>query len=258
MPTVEELKTAHDRLQEGLPSDKIAIREGILLNVGEGEYDSYPRFGFQFFCFRNPDCVKEMDLFIKYAKGKKCLLDIGSYHSLFSLVFTEINKEAVAYSFEPFQEPFIMSMKLCNGNERISPIQAALSDNSGKIQLFECDGHLTGKQTIEDQKSTWVNSISGDSFCFGCFPNIIPDIIKIDTEGSELNVLRGIHNVIARHKPVIFLELHYSSLSKQDVIDISSLIGWAGYNIIDTETDLLIPLSDLMKPTEGEKRIILK
>ena len=103
---IQQLKEAHDKLQEGLPSHQMAIRDGIVVDVGEGAYDSYPRFGFQHFCWRNPICVQELDLFIKYAKGKKCLLDCGAFHGIFSLVFNEINKDGVAYAFEPFSEAY--------------------------------------------------------------------------------------------------------------------------------------------------------
>jgi FkbM family methyltransferase len=35
-----------------------------------------------------------------------------------------------------------------------------------------------------------------------------PDLIKIDVEGAELEVLRGAREIVARHHPVLFVEVH--------------------------------------------------
>lgn len=255
---IKQLQANHDKLQEGLPSNKMKLREGIVLNIGDGDYTSYPRFSFQFFCFRNPDCVKELDLFIKYSAGKKCLLDVGAYAGLFSLAFTEINKEGIAYAFEPYREPFSMLSKMCEGNSRIGINQAALSDNTGHLPFFEFGGHLTSKRGSEAQQPVYAHAVTGDSFCFGIVPNIEPDIIKIDTEGNELQVLRGLSNILAKHHPIVFLELHCSQLSQQEVISIMNIIGYFQYNVIDVDTDKEMPLSNLLTFKEGEKRIILK
>ncbi|HRP30470.1 MAG TPA: FkbM family methyltransferase [Agriterribacter sp.] len=255
--TPEQLSVAHLSLQYGLKNDQIRIREGIVLNVG---YDSYPCYGYEFFCWRSPECVKEMDAFIKYAKGKKCLLDVGAYHGIFSFVFSKINPDGFAYSFEPFSDPYrvLNNVISLNNDANIETIQAALSDKSGMMKLFEANGHLNEVDIYNEKKEYWVRSITGDAFCFGLFPNIAPDIIKIDCEAGELKVLRGLNNILMKHKPIIFLELHYSQLTEEDLISIMEIIGYLKYIIIDTETDKEIPLSSLLQQKEGEKRIVLK
>lgn len=243
-----------DKLQEGLPNDKMAIREGIVVEVGEGAYDSYPRFGYQFFSFRSPEMVQELDAFIKYAKGKTCFLDIGSFHGVFSQVFTAINEKGVAYAFEPYHEPFNMLSKVVK-DKPIIIFQAALSDNSGRLSLYESDGHLVSK---EIGNKVEVPATTGDAFCFGMWPNIMPDFIKIDVESHELKVLHGLSNVINKHRPTILLELHYSVLSQLEVIEIMEFISWYKYIVFDIEKDLPIPVSSLLMQKQGEKRIILK
>lgn len=254
---INQLKEAHDKLQEGLPTTKMAIRNGIVVDVAEGGYVSYPRFSYQFFCFRSPEMVKEMDLFIEHAKGKKCFLDIGSFDGVFSQVFTQLNNDGVAFAFEPFDEPFNRLLNVSVGKNMVC-YQAALSDNSGKLKLYTGGGHLNSNKTGEDSKEVYVNAITGDSFCFGCYPNIEPDILKIDVEGMELQVLRGLQNVIAKHKPVILLELHLSRLKNEDILEIMKIIGWFDYKVLDTESGLEIPLSSLQMFKSGEKRVILK
>lgn len=252
--TPEQLKPFHDRLQDGLKPTEICIREGIVLEVGTSDYI---RFGFEFFGWRSPEMVREMDAFVKYAKGKTCLLDIGAYHGIFSLVFTKMNERSASFAFEPFGEPFGQLLQNCaNGN--INCFQAAVSNNTGKINLFTGDGHLNKEKKYPDSVEYVVNAITGDSVCFGVFPNIEPDVIKIDVEGGELAALQGLNNIITKHRPVIFLELHYSVLTEDDVVAIMEIIGWFKYLVIDTETDTVIPLSSLLRQKQGEKRIVLK
>lgn len=36
----------------------------------------------------------------------------------------------------------------------------------------------------------------------------VPDVIKIDAEGSEIEVLRGASGLLQRHRPTLLIELH--------------------------------------------------
>ncbi len=103
------------------------VREGIEFDIHKES-----KFVFEFFTFRSPECIAEMDCFIKYAKGKKCLLDIGAYHGIFSLVFTKMN-EGAAYAFEPSETLF--NILECNSaiNQNITPSKIAISSIAGTV-----------------------------------------------------------------------------------------------------------------------------
>lgn len=255
---IQHLKEVHDKLQEGLPPTKMAIRENIIVEVGEGEYDSYPRFPFQFSCWRDVSMVKEMDAFIDHAKGKSCLLDIGSFMGIFSLVFTEINKSGIAYAIEPYQKPFDVLVQTCQHAHRIACYQTAFSDSTGKSVFYEDGGHLVSNNNSENQSPVFIQTITGDSFCFSTVPNIAPDIIKVDVEGMELKVLSGLQNIITKHKPIIFLELHFSQLKSEELLEIMKFIDQFNYRILDIDTHNYEPLTWLQTIKSGEKRIVLK
>lgn len=36
----------------------------------------------------------------------------------------------------------------------------------------------------------------------------VPDVIKIDAEGSEVEVLRGASSLLRKHRPTLLIELH--------------------------------------------------
>ena len=57
--------------------------------------------------------------------------------------------------------------------------------------------------------------------------NIYPDIIKVDIEGSEIEMLIGAKKILRKHKPLIFLSYHpyhikklgYQNSSIFDILD---------------------------------------
>ena len=53
----------------------------------------------------------------------------------------------------------------------------------------------------------------------------MPDLMKIDVEGAELDVLRGARGILAAHHPVLFLEVHSPELR----VDCESLLHDLGY-----------------------------
>lgn len=250
MTTPEQLKPIHDQLQERLLPNQMAIREGIVIDVGEGKMDDYPRFGFDFFCWRSPEMTKEMDAFIKYAKGKRLLFDIGAYHGIFSLVFSRLNPDSECFAFEPFLEPFVVLEKVCRNDKNILCINTALSDKEEEIRMREWGGHLE----VHEEGNIIVKCKKGDDYFD---QDTIPDFIKCDVEGHELKVLNGLRQTIQIARPTILLELHYNKLTKFEVDAIVSIIDENSYSVIDVMTDEVIPSSDLLNQT-GEKRIILK
>jgi len=65
-----------------------------------------------------------------------------------------------------------------------------------------------------------------------------PTLIKVDVEGAESSVLRGLERTIRRHKPVIIAE-------NSDWHDVTNFLGEIGYSgfMPDSENEKLIPFS---------------
>lgn len=248
--TPEELKSKHDLLQVGLPSNKMCIRDGIVVDVGTSDY---PRFGFEFFCWRSPEMKQELDLFIKYANGKSLMLDIGAFHGIFSLVFNELNSNGEVFAFEPMPEAYSMLCENVAFKENIYTSDVALTDFDGHISMKKEWGHFVTDTT---DGGFMVKCIRGDEFIDN---KTNPDIIKIDTEGSELQVLMGLSRVIYQSHPIIFLELHPDRVRNygHSVEQICAMLESWGYRAIDTRTQNEIKYSDIEKITGYDIRLVL-
>jgi FkbM family methyltransferase len=67
-----------------------------------------------------------------------------------------------------------------------------------------------------------VEIVSIDDFV-AARPELVPAVVKIDVEGHELEVIRGMHETLARHRPRIVCELHGSNA------EVSRELGAYGY-----------------------------
>lgn len=243
---IQKLKEQHDKLQESIKLNPICIRDGMIFFIPEGDY---PRFGMEHFTWRNPPCVIELDLFIKYARGKKFFWDIGAFHGIFSLVFDRANPEARTLAIEPNPSAYsILLQTLSMNTSRVYLSNMALSDHNGKVKMEEQNGHY-----VQGGSGVEVECVQGD-FIANKFPDP-PDIIKIDVEGAELEVLEGLYGVIAKNHPLIFLELHLRELPSRSVDKIHDTLASWNYKILDTETESEISLTEIHNK-EGEIRLI--
>ncbi len=250
MKTPEELKVLHDQRQIGLAKNQICIREGIVLKVAEES-----RYGFEFFTFRSPEmAIGEMDSFILYARGKKCLIDAGALHGIYSLVFAKINKTGLVVAFEPEPTAYkILGANIFLNRLNIVNYNRALSNKIGVIKMKKEWEHFVASDDGDNESEC----IDGDQVVNRL--NVKPDMLKIDVESAELNVLKGLSKTISDNHPTIFLELHNERIinkggSVKDVTDL--LINW-GYIAIDTRTNDRISFNDILKVTTGELRLIL-
>jgi len=248
MKSVEELQLSHEALQIGVPDGMMRFTEDITI-----PYTTESKFGFEFFRWRSPEMVAEMDCFIEHARGKKCFMDVGALHGVFSLVFTALNPDGVAYAIEPHAESFISLCKQINGDEQVIAFCDALSDHDGVLSMgMEWGMHLVAGLP---NGASDVPCTTADLFCAGYL--IKPDLIKIDVEGHEAHVLRGLKATIADHHPTIFLEIHPKRLAAcgEDVQEMLEALMTQGYSATDTLTNEPIGWMEILAKTE-DSRII--
>lgn len=154
--------------------------------------------------------------------NKKSLnvIDIGANVGFLSLNILNQFPNSTIIAFEPgsYQRKlFCKTIEHNKLNEVISLQPYALADFNGvaEFKIHNCkhnsgDGFLDTKRA-GSVKTQVVEVTTLDSFLEKAEISHI-DIIKIDTEGAELLVLKGALNTLKQMKPIIFFELHKDNI----------------------------------------------
>lgn len=91
-----------------------------------------------------------------------------------------------------------------------------LGDTDGEFTLNEPSQNLGGTRLIQNNnkkiKSNITKSIVKVHSLDSLNLTVAPDFIKIDVEGMELAVLKGMQKIIHKYKPNIFIEVNDSNL----------------------------------------------
>ena len=117
---------------------------------------------------------------------------------------------------------------------------------SNKVQFYEDLKQSSGMNSIVKNKKnlikTYKNQITLDQYCDE--NKISPDLIKIDVEGSELNVLKGAMNTILKNKPIIILSVHPNQLDNlgTSVFNLYNFIKLMRYEIKNANNNLVSKL----------------
>jgi len=177
-------------------------------------------------------------LFEKHVKTGDIVYDIGANTGYFTLLSSVlVGNGGKVYAFEPAKKVFKLLKKhiKINRYKNVDIFNKAISDKNG-VGFFDTgDGIWTGKISTKGEYE--VEIVKLDDFVLK--NNIsLPNIIKIDVEGEELNVLKGAKNLLTECSPLIFLSAHSQQLYDSCCEFLKSL----GYEIksIQQMRDLII------------------
>jgi len=147
----------------------------------------------------------ETELFKRLVKKGMVVVDIGANIGYYTLLAAHlVGDEGKVFAFEP--DPYNYSL-LCrnievNGYRNVIPVQKAVFNKSGKMKLFldknNLGGHSLSEANVDKSVSTTVEITSLDEYFENTNHKI--DVIKMDVQGSEMEVLNGMTNTINQNE----------------------------------------------------------
>jgi FkbM family methyltransferase len=163
--------------------------------------------------------------------------DIGANVGFYTLLFSQYAK--AVYAFEPLPRNLKYLNRLVEINRIANAhvVPYAVSDVSTAGYFSKGADHSLGRLDKEGDLS--VSVMTCDQFVADS--GVVPNLIKIDVEGSEFDVLTGASNLLKSSHPTLLLSVHSDRLRS----DCLSLLGKLDYRSI-------IPLNskDSQKATE--------
>ncbi len=177
------------------------------------------------------------------------VIDAGAHYGIYSIILSQLcGYKGEVFAYEPVPEfrrilkRNVEVYKLLN----IRVKQMALSDTDGiGVIHFDKDRSRTSIRT--DFKRTLnskiINLTSLDSML-----KVTPKIsfIKIDTEGFDSKVIRGMHQLMIRDEPIVQFEINNSE-SRAEIMDLFLKVGYQYLSISD-----LCALKGISKPKNVE------
>ena len=158
--------------------------------------------------------LKEGDVFV----------DVGANVGYYTVLASKIvGLRGKVYAFEPSSENFkVLQANIeLNNCKNVTAYNKALTDKSGKENLFKPDPRSYGQKYLEsvlrENKTVGWEQHNTEEILRECKPEVVkavrldealkdaPDVIKVDVEGSEKRALLGMGDLLTK-TPVIFLE----------------------------------------------------
>ncbi|OQY72626.1 MAG: hypothetical protein B6D44_09705 [Ignavibacteriales bacterium UTCHB2] len=190
---------------------------------------------FNFFFSRELEIEKEaVNNLTQLIKKDFLIFDIGAHIGYYTIIFSSLCPGGRIIAFEPGSDnlKYLKKNLQMNGIENMIVIEKALSNEIGESLFFEdittgrssslkSDAWHPNATKIKEQKvsTTTMDEISS---YYG-----IPNLIKCDVEGFEVEVLEGASKVL-KNKPIIFLEV--ATQNKEAVMSILSRYNYRIYN----------------------------
>jgi FkbM family methyltransferase len=154
--------------------------------------------------------IKLLEILRNKVKNFDLVLDIGANVGNHSFYFSNICGAKQIIAFEPDPKNCL----IYSNNNPLSVLhQIALSNYNGKAYLNNSSPHNSGTGKLSSDGM----EIQVATLDFFNLSNVT--FIKIDVEGEELNVLKGMTNTIINSKPEMLIEVHYG-ITINDVLDI--------------------------------------
>jgi FkbM family methyltransferase len=166
------------------------------------------------------------------------LYDIGANIGFFTLIAARmVGARGHVFAFEPQPRARQMLERNIahNGFENVSVIPHAVGASRGRAHLAvnSALGHATAHFADDGHP---VEVVAIDDVVAGLRP---PDVVKIDVEGAEVEVLRGLHETIELYAPLIVCEVHGANRPALEEILVNH-----GYSVegIDEQTSGMVHL----------------
>jgi FkbM family methyltransferase len=183
-----------------------------------------------------------INMFRNLIKPDQLVIDIGGHIGYFSLFFASlVGPKGKVFVFEPGENNLAYTRQNLANSPNIELVEKAVSDKNGILTFF-IEG-LTGQNNslLEDYEGFKANtseahiaskyekvevtSVTLDTFISE--KKVSPNFIKIDVEGAELLVLKGMDSCLKNVKPILMVEL---TNEKNEVLE---LLQGYGYLIFD-------------------------
>jgi FkbM family methyltransferase len=182
-----------------------------------------------------PETVR---LFFELARRARVTVDVGAFVGYYALLAGHANPAARVLALEPFPETFarLRANVALNALDNIECIAAAAGDQEGTADFFASSGGLPCSSSLSyafmkgtpDIRSTRVVVVALDRLLVERNVQRV-DLVKLDTETTEVQALRGMSRTLERDQPTLICEVLRGRGVEQDLEALLRTFGYRFY-----------------------------
>jgi FkbM family methyltransferase len=167
--------------------------------------------------------------FIRHLKKTDVFYDIGANIGYYTLLAAKRLTEGKVYAFEPDdknRKQLLENIEM-NGFKNVVVIDKIVSNRSEKnIKFYTSDNNNRGMSSVfaQDNFSGKIEIKESITIDFFTSLNTFPTIVKIDTEGSESQIIEGMISVLDQQITTLYMELNSETLGFKN-LTITDLIN---------------------------------
>lgn len=192
-----------------------------------------------------------------YVERDGVIFDVGGNIGYFTKVLAETTDfRGTAHLFEPVPN----LVKLCEETLKDAPYEVrihefGLSNEDSTIDIFiSADGNLGWNTIVAEKAAVGMVPVQIEVKTFNdAGIDDVPSFIKIDVEGAEYRVLRGMLDALERweRKPAILCEIGWGTNHPNwaEELEVFAALEKIGYQTVDLEGEPLV-LAELAKTTD--------
>lgn len=176
--------------------------------------------------------------FVPIARSARGFLDIGAFTGCYSLVAATVNPRLRAIAFEPVPgvyERLVHNVALNGLGDRTTTVPAAVSSAVGTARFYVPDREMPDTGFLEtslrrsQEAGRWQEVLT--TTVAAALPADFPvDVVKIDVEDAEGHVVTSMLDVLAAHRPVVFIEL-LATGSYAEAVEALSSLGYCFFHL---------------------------
>lgn len=147
--------------------------------------------------------------------------DVGAFQGLLTLFFAARAERVIAFEPDSINHVRLLENLALNGMRNAQARKLAVGSEPGMLGMAH-DPLMPGGSHLTEPGH---GSLGVEVAALDDLELPPPDLIKIDTEGWELQALRGGERTICKHSPRLFLEMHGQTMAEKQR-NATSIVAW--------------------------------